>query len=136
MDKSTFGQVRISRPTNHLQEVRKFYVDGLGMEQLLQFENDPWGYGGVVLAMQGFNVHLEFTTHREKFPEYQTHSPGSDHLLVFFMPDDKIYNELISRMKKHGYTSVRASNPHWDQDGITFEDPDGWRVVLMKKSNI
>jgi prolyl oligopeptidase len=29
-----------------------------------------------------------------------------------------------------GYRAVPASNPYWDRDGLTFEDPDGYRVVL------
>jgi len=25
---------------------------------------------------------------------------------------------------------VKAFNPYWDRKGLTFEDPDGYRVVL------
>ncbi len=30
--------------------------------------------------------------------------------------------------------SVKALNPYWDQDGKTFGDPDGYRVVLQRAS--
>jgi hypothetical protein len=26
---------------------------------------------------------------------------------------------------------VRAANPYWDEHGVTVEDPDGFRVVLV-----
>jgi hypothetical protein len=26
---------------------------------------------------------------------------------------------------------VVPENPYWEERGITIEDPDGWRVVLM-----
>jgi len=24
-----------------------------------------------------------------------------------------------------------SENPYWDVNGVTFEDPDGWRIVLQ-----
>jgi hypothetical protein len=30
-----------------------------------------------------------------------------------------------------GYKHVQAFNPYWDVAGKTFEDPDGYRVVLQ-----
>jgi catechol 2,3-dioxygenase-like lactoylglutathione lyase family enzyme len=136
MDSHTSGQVRISRPTNQLDEVVRFYHDGLGMQEILRFEKDPWGYGGVVLAKQGFNIHLEFTTHENGFPEKMINSPSHDHLLVFYLIDKIIYDQLVFHLKEQGYQPVAAGNPHWDKEGVTFIDPDGWRVVLMNKTNI
>ena len=31
-------------------------------------------------------------------------------------------------------TPVKAFNPYWDRKGKTFEDPDGYRVVLQQAS--
>jgi hypothetical protein len=33
-------------------------------------------------------------------------------------------------MQSAGYRTVLSSNPYWDRRGLTFEDPDGYRVVL------
>ena len=33
---------------------------------------------------------------------------------------------------KAGFEPVSAFNPYWDREGVTFEDPDGYRVVLQK----
>src|SRR5262245_158380 len=33
---------------------------------------------------------------------------------------------------RHGrHRAVKAFNPYWDKQGKTFEDPDGYRVVLQ-----
>jgi hypothetical protein len=34
-------------------------------------------------------------------------------------------------MREAGYPSVIAHNPYWDRGGTTFEDADGYRVVLF-----
>ena len=34
-------------------------------------------------------------------------------------------------MRETGFQPVAAFNPYWDRDGVTFEDPDGYRVVLQ-----
>jgi len=35
-------------------------------------------------------------------------------------------------MQAFGYAAVPAYNAYWDQQGHTFEDPDGYRVVLQQ----
>jgi hypothetical protein len=30
-----------------------------------------------------------------------------------------------------GFSPVPAFNPYWDRNGKTFEDPDGYRIVLQ-----
>jgi hypothetical protein len=35
-------------------------------------------------------------------------------------------------MRVAGYAPVAAFNPYWDRAGLTFEDPDGYRVVLQR----
>lgn len=34
-------------------------------------------------------------------------------------------------MKLQGFPTVPSFNPYWDRQGVTFEDPDGYRVVLQ-----
>jgi hypothetical protein len=34
-------------------------------------------------------------------------------------------------MMAAGYEPVSSFNPYWDRVGRTFEDPDGYRVVLQ-----
>jgi hypothetical protein len=35
-------------------------------------------------------------------------------------------------LRSAGHAPVAAFNPYWDRTGITFEDPDGYRVVLCR----
>ena len=127
-------QVRISRPTNQLAALMRFYRDGLGLEILLEFTSDAAGYGGVVFRLPETRIHLEFCTHIHGFTDPRP--PTKENLLVLYIskPDQVI--QLEQRMSQLGFPSVPATNPHWDKGGVTFEDPNGWRVVLMHRSNI
>jgi catechol 2,3-dioxygenase-like lactoylglutathione lyase family enzyme len=118
---------RVARPTDHLAEVVRFYRDGLGFEELGHFE-DHDGFDGVMLGHRGHSYHLEFTRKRDS-PAGR--APSQDHLLVFYLPEDRVWADAITRMQTHGYEPVPSFNPYWDRHGRTFEDPDGYRVVLQ-----
>jgi uncharacterized glyoxalase superfamily protein PhnB len=51
-------------------------------------------------------------------------------LLVFYLPDAEEWRAALDRMVAAGYVPVPSINPYWDRSGRTFEDPDGYRVVL------
>lgn len=125
-------QVRIARPTGRLDEVVRFYRDGLGLEVIGSFENHA-GYSGVMLGLPGREYHLEFTTHDEGSP---CPAPTRDNLLVFYIPDAEAIRQLTARLNGMGHFAVAPENPYWEQRGKTFEDPDGWRVVLMNTTGI
>jgi len=118
--------LRIARPTDHLEQVVRFYIDGLGWMILDSFQ-DHEGFDGVMVGLPGAPFHLEFT-HRPGDPVGR--APTEDHLLVFYLPDREEWQGSVDRMQAAGYLPVSSSNPYWDRDGLTFEDPDGYRVVL------
>ena len=121
--------LRVARPTDNMPEVTKFYRDGLGLEVLASFENHE-GFDGVILGRKGTPYHLEFTHHRgHKVGK----APSQDNLLVFHIPDEAEWKGAIERMRKHGYEPVKSYNPFWDNGGKTFEDVDGYRVVLFNR---
>ena len=37
---------------------------------------------------------------------------------------------MIGVMGRRGHQPVASFTPSWDREGLTFEDPDGYRVVL------
>ena len=37
----------------------------------------------------------------------------------------------VERFRAAGFEPLPALNPYWDIQGATFEDPDGYRVVLQ-----
>jgi len=119
--------LRIARPTNDLDAMMVFYRDGLGLSELYRFENHD-GFDGVMLGRPGESYHLEFTrTHGHDAGR----APGKDNLLVFYLPDRADWEAAVLRMRQHGFSPVRSFNPFWDMHGVTFEDCDGYRVVLQ-----
>jgi catechol 2,3-dioxygenase-like lactoylglutathione lyase family enzyme len=119
-------QIRFARPTDKLEEVISFYRDGLGMPMIGHFENHA-GYSGVMLGMPNEQVHVEFTRADAGSP---CPAPTKDNLLVIYMPDMQMYWEALKHMRDQGHASVAPENPYWKDKSETFEDPDGWRVVL------
>lgn len=126
--------VRISRPTNDMDRLLHFYCRGLGFEVLLRFPEDSAGYSGAVLGHPGTPTHLEFCTHPNGFENCRP--PTTDNLLVFYLQPRVSLDQIVQHMKALGYPPVSATNPHWETVGRTFEDPDGWRVVVMLRNNL
>jgi len=123
-------QLRVARPTDRLDEVVRFYRDGLGLPVLGGFE-DHEGFDGVMLGQPGEQYHLELTSKRG---HSVGRAPTLDNLLVFYLPDEREWSAAVERMRACGYEAVASFNPYWDRDGKTFEDPDGHRVVLQNAS--
>jgi len=121
-------QVRVARPTDRLDEVVRFYRDGLGLSELGRFEGHA-GYDGIMLGLPGTGHHLEFTHHADGSP---CPAPTRDNLLVLYFDNPAEAEKVAARMAALGHRPVPAENPYWDdKGGVTIEDPDGWRVVLM-----
>lgn len=120
-------KLRIARSTDHLEEVVRFYQDGLGLSELHRFYNHE-GFDGVMLGSANAEYHLEFTL---AHGYVAGRAPTPDNLLVFYLPDEREWREAVARMKRAGYYPVTPFNPYWDRCGVTFEDPDGYRIVLQ-----
>ena len=118
--------LRVARPTDHLEQVVRFYTEGLGLTVVGSFE-DHEGFDGVMLGVPGAHYHLEFTRKRG---HSAGRAPTEDNLLVFYLPDHEEWQAAVDRMQTAGYQAVPSFNPYWDRDGLTYEDPDGYRVVL------
>lgn len=123
-------KLRVARPTDNLSEVMRFYKEGLGLSELYRFENDD-GFDGAMLGVPGAPYHFEFTT---AHGHTAGRAPTEDNLLVFYIPDEQEWTHAVERLKRLGAEPARSFNPFWDERGITFEDPDGYRVVLQRAS--
>jgi len=119
--------LRVARPTDRLEQVVHFYTEGLGLQILDRFENHE-GFDGVMIGMSEEDHHFEFTHHRG---HTVGRAPTQDHLIVFYLPNQQEWQQMIERMKTIGYEPVSSYNLYWDKNGATFEDPDGYRVVLQ-----
>ena len=120
-------EMRIARPTDHLDLVVEMYRNGLGFEKLGSFE-DHDGFDGVMLGQKGSGYHLEFTHHRG---HQVGRAPTKDNLLVFYISDEAEWITRCEQMRRAGFADVPSYNPYWDRQGKTFEDSDGYRVVLQ-----
>jgi hypothetical protein len=81
-----------------------------------------------MLGRKGAAYHLEFT---RKAGHTAGRAPTEDNLLVFYLPDEADWKAAVDRLEAAGHRPVEAFNPYWDKNGRTFEDPDGYHVVLQ-----
>lgn len=125
-------QVRVARPTDKLEEVVRFYTEGLGLTVIGSLQAHA-GYDGVMIGLPGRDYHLEFTRHVEGSP---CPAPSHDNLLVFYLEDKSAIERATERLHALGHRPAPPENPYWSERGLTFEDPDGWRVVLMNTPGI
>lgn len=122
--------LRVAYPSNDLQALLPFYIGGLGLEVLSRF-HDHDGFDGVILGRSGWPYHLEFTRrlgHAAEGP------PSGDNLLVFYHPRADDWRRAVRRMTDAGFAPVPSLNPYWDRSGLTFQDPEGRRVVIQNDS--
>lgn len=124
------AHLRIARATDHLAELISFYRDGLGFVVIGSFD-DHEGFDGVMLGRPGLSYHLEFTQQRGHSAGV---APNKESLLVFYLPDQTEWQQAVEKMLKQGFGPVKAYNPYWELNGKTFEDADGYRVVLQNAS--
>jgi catechol 2,3-dioxygenase-like lactoylglutathione lyase family enzyme len=116
-------QLRIARHTERMDDVVAFYRDGIGLTEIGGFR-DHDGYDGVFLAIPGAGAHLEFTAGGE----HPGPAPHPESLLVLYLGDDQAVQAVASRL---AVDPIPPANQYWAQHGLTFQDPDGFRVVLV-----
>ena len=120
--------LRVARPTDNLEALLRFYQQGLGLSLLFRFDGHQ-GFDGIMLGAEGAPYHFEFTRARG---HVAGRAPSPDNLLVFYLSDPDEWAAAVQRMRDAGFAPVQSFNPYWDREGLTFEDPDGYRVVLQR----
>jgi hypothetical protein len=119
--------MRVARPTDNLAAIAEMYAKGLGFAVLAEFK-DHRGFDGVILGHPRQRHHIEFTSQRE---HQVGKAPTQDHLLIFYVSNKDEWEAGCAQMKSAGFREVPSYNPYWDLQGRTFEDIDGYRVVLQ-----
>ncbi len=122
--------MRVARATDNLHLISEMYCCGLGFTQLGHF-TDHQGFDGVILGHPHHAYHLEFTHHRGT---RVGGAPTQDNLFVFYLPDEMQWAGQCQQMLAAGFRLVTSYNPYWDVSGKTFEDTDGYRVVLQQRA--
>ncbi|MGH6795024.1 MAG: VOC family protein [Methylocella sp.] len=125
---TTVPILRVARPSGNLDALLRFYEHGPGLMLLCRFE-DHEGFDEIMLGVRGAPYHFEFTRARG---HVAGRAPTPDNLLVFYLPNANEWEAAVQRMRDVGFDPVPASNPYWDREGATFEDPDSYRIVLQQ----
>ncbi len=116
---------RTARHTTELNRIIDFYGRVLGLKVLGEFR-DHQNYDGVFLGIPGESWHLEFTVSADA----PAHIPDDDDLLVFYAESLDEFNKIKERFIANKVKYAKPKNPYWERNGITFEDPDGFRIVI------
>lgn len=121
---------RLARHTQSINDIKRFYVDILDFEEIGSFEGHR-GYDGVMLGFKDHTWHMEFTQSNDSHLERKL---DDDDLIVLYYNNERSYKETINKLEKSGVKSVKSKNPYWDENGKTFIDPEGWRVVICNRA--
>jgi len=106
------------------------YREGLGLTLFGGFA-DHQGFDGNMLGLPGAAWHLELT-HERAATEHTR--PDAEALIVLYHPDPDDWTAACDRMLAAGFVRVTANNPYWETCAQTFEDRDGYRVVLAQQA--
>jgi prolyl oligopeptidase len=121
--------LRVARPTDNLAKITEMYLNGLGFKLLGAFDAHN-GFDGSIIGHEKHNYHLEFTYHKGGAVG---RAPTKDNLLVFYFSDSVAWENCCAQMIAAGFVQVESYNEYWDVVGKTFEDIDGYRVVLQNR---
>jgi len=122
------AHLRLARPVRDLRRSVSMYRRGLDLEEIGRFD-DHAGFDGVMLGKRGAGYHLELTVCRAHPVQP---APTPEDLLVFYFPDPEAWQKTCAALTEAGFREVEAFNPYWRRSGRTFEDPDGYRVVIQR----
>ncbi len=120
--------LRVARPVSDLARSTELYRHGLHLRVIDGFE-DHQGFDGVMLGTAAADYHLEFTQCRSG---HVRPTPTPEDLIVLFVPEVSEWRELCGNMEAAGFKRVASFNPYWEANGRTYEDHDGYRVVLQR----
>ena len=125
-DRPTVLQLRVARPVTDLQRTTEMYCRGLRLRVLGSFL-DHDGFDGVMIGSSAAGYHFEFT-HSRQHPVAPRATP--EDLLVFYYPSESQWRLACDQMEAAGFKVVDSFNPYWNARGRTYQDADGYRIVL------
>jgi hypothetical protein len=120
--------VRIARPVGDPARSVGMYRLGLDMQEIGRFQNHA-GFDGVMLQIEGQGFHFEFTYCRVHPVDPR---PTAEDLLVVYLPDAMEWENRCKSMLDAGFQEIEPFDPYWKARGRTFQDPDGYIVVIQQ----
>ncbi|MEU5380255.1 MULTISPECIES: VOC family protein [unclassified Streptomyces] len=124
--------IRIARPSKDLAAAERFWVAGFGLSVVYRAQGgtEPGEHDLLMVGRPEASWHLELV-HEAARPVMPR--PTEEDLLVVYL-DEPVPEELVARLEEHGGKRVLPPNPYWNEWGVTIEDPDGYRLVLCRRS--
>ena len=104
----------------------RMYCDGLGWRVLGEFA-DHDGFDGAMVGDADASYHFEFTVKRA---DGAAPAPTTEDLVVLYLPILQEWQRTCASLVAAGFVEVASTNPYWSARGKTFQDPDGYRIVL------
>lgn len=83
-------QIRIARPSDNIDDLKKFYIEGLGFSTVPEFDLE--GYRGIILRHKNHGYHLELI---QKYGIHYGKAPSHEHLLVFYFSDTSAWQSDV-----------------------------------------
>jgi len=123
---ANYLRFRSARPANDLRAVERFYVDALGCTRLGSFDGHD-GFDGLIVGAPDGAWQIEFV---REHGVIAPHAPTDEHLLVFYVADRAALAEREVSMRAAGHSPIEPHNPYWLRHGLSFADPDGYRIVI------
>ena len=124
------SHLRVAKPVADILRTQRMYCSGLGLSVVGSFENHE-GFDGVMLGSKHCDYHFEFTVCRHH-PVVPVSTP--EDVVVFYIPDLSEWESRCAAMVTAGFKEVKSFNPYWDMNGKTFQDLDGYRIVIQNDS--
>jgi catechol 2,3-dioxygenase-like lactoylglutathione lyase family enzyme len=128
--------IRLARPTGDLDAAERFWTDGVGLEVLWRTDAHPAddttaaGHALLMVGPKGGGWHLEIVADAESAA---ASVPTEEDLLVIYLGEEPDA-DWLARIEAAGGRRTPARNPYWDTWGVTFVDPDGYRLVLSLRT--
>jgi len=124
--------IRIARPSKDLAAAERFWVAGFGLSVVYRAQGgtEPGEHDLLMVGRPEASWHLELVHEAARLVMPR---PTEEDLLVVYL-DEPVPEELVARLEEHGGKRVLPPNPYWNEWGVTIEDPDGYRLVLCRRS--
>lgn len=125
------ARIRIARPVADLAATERFWVEGVGLEVLWRTgDQAEGGHALTMLGAPGAAWHLELVADAHSAAQAR---PTEEDLLVLYLGESPS-ESWLERIERAGGSRVPARNPYWETWGVTVVDPDGYRLVLSRRS--
>ena len=72
--------------------------------------------------------HLEFTQNEN----VSTSQFDEDDLMVFYPDTELEYSRILQNLTENNIPLLQAKNPYWNENGICFEDCDGYKIIISR----